>query len=308
MIRLILITLLFLLSLLTVFRAPTNLLWLVSILVTEFCWVFFILVVVLLLWRFGGNRYATLTSFVGIVSLVLYAVPVIGAISIAPKVRQLFQNDVNQIAITAANQAPFSLTQMIMGIHAKKVPYKILTYDSTNQLTLDFYPASSSAKRPCIIIVHGGSWAGGDSQQLPELNSALAQAGYHVSTINYRLAPNYHYPVPIEDVKTALTFLRSNAANLKIDTTKFVLLGRSAGAQIVLSAAYTLHDPNIKGVISFYGPADMVGDMQTQPIPLFSTAKKLWKIILVEQFCKCRNNTSTVRQRQLPLFTQFLHY
>jgi acetyl esterase/lipase len=37
-----------------------------------------------------------------------------------------------------------------------------------------------------------------------------------------------------------------------------VLLGRSAGAQVALCAAYNLHMANIKGVISYYGPADMV--------------------------------------------------
>jgi acetyl esterase/lipase len=51
-----------------------------------------------------------------------------------------------------------------------------------------------------------------------------------------------------------IVWLRS----LNIDSTNFILLGRSAGGQIALLSAYTLHNPNIKGVISFYAPADMV--------------------------------------------------
>ena len=36
------------------------------------------------------------------------------------------------------------------------------------------------------------------------------------------------------------------------------MIGRSAGGQIALCAAYMLHLPNIKGVVNYYGPADMV--------------------------------------------------
>ena len=60
-----------------------------------------------------------------------------------------------------------------------------------------------------------------------------------------------------------------NFANeLKIDTNNFVLLGRSAGAQIAMLAAYTMHDKSIKGVIDFYGPADMVWGYSLPASPL----------------------------------------
>ena len=123
--------------------------------------------------------------------------------------------------------------------------------------------------------MHGGSWAGGDSQQLPELNSELARAGYHVASINYRLAPQHLFPAPIEDLQASLSFLRSKSEELQIDTSNFVLLGRSAGGQIVLTAAYTLKDPSIKGVISFYGPADMVWGYQNPTNPLVLNSGKV---------------------------------
>ena len=55
---------------------------------------------------------------------------------------------------------------------------------------------------------------------------------------------------------------------LSIDTNNFVLLGRSAGGQIVLSAGNILNDPSIKGVINFYGPADMVWGYANPTNPL----------------------------------------
>jgi acetyl esterase/lipase len=273
--RLILLTLLFLLSLLIVFRAPTNFLWYVSILVTEFSLFFIGLVVVLFFWRFGGNRYALFTSVLAIAAVIAYSIPIVNAYRIAPKLKKFFPYNIDKSNSSVPTSSPFRLMQILTGTFAKKVNYKTFTYDPEKQLTLDFYPALAAGKRPCIIIVHGGSWAAGDSQQLPDLNSVLAKAGYHVASINYRLAPRYKYPAPLEDLHSALTFLRFKGSALSIDINNFVLLGRSAGGQIVLSAAYTLNDPGIKGVISFYGPADMVWGYANPTNPLVLDSKKI---------------------------------
>ncbi|MBA4140981.1 MAG: alpha/beta hydrolase fold domain-containing protein [Segetibacter sp.] len=272
MLRLILMIVFFLLSLLTAFRAPANILWYVSILVTEFSWIFFSVVVVLLFLRFGVSKYSLVSSIIGVVSLVFFAIPVIEAFRLAPK---LFPNGFNTASAKLAASSPFSFRRMITGMNSKQIAYKNFTYDAANGLTLDFYPATTVGKKPCVIIVHGGSWAGGDSRQLPELNSELAKAGYHVASINYRLAPKHKFPLPIEDLKVALTYLRSQASSLLIDTNNFVLLGRSAGGQIVLSAAYMLNDPTIKGVISFYGPADMVWGYANPTNPLVLNSRKV---------------------------------
>ena len=124
-------------------------------------------------------------------------------------------------------------------------------------LTLNLYRTQLQGARPCLLVVHGGSWKSGSNAELPNVNSYFARAGYQVATINYRLAPQYKSPAPQEDVRAAIAYLKANGPALGIDTTAFVLMGRSAGGQIVLTAAYSLHDPAIRGVISFYGPTDM---------------------------------------------------
>lgn len=135
-------------------------------------------------------------------------------------------------------------------------------------LTLDFYPSQLNGNKPCVVVIHGGSWSSGESQQLPELNNYLASAGYNVASINYRMAPKYKSPAPLEDVCAALDYLRAHGKELKIDTNNFVLLGRSAGSQIALLAAYKFHNPAIKGVIDFYGPADMIWGYSLPASPL----------------------------------------
>jgi acetyl esterase/lipase len=53
------------------------------------------------------------------------------------------------------------------------------------------------------------------------------------------------------------------------------LLGRSAGSQIALLAAYTLHDQGLKGVIDFYGPVDMVWGYSIPSNPLIMDSRKV---------------------------------
>lgn len=274
MVRFILVIVLFLLSWLTVFRAPTNLLWYVSIIVTEFSWIFFLLVAILT-WRIKKHRLKRATAFFGAAALILYSIPVINAYRVSSKLlstvksNKLFSNHGQE------SPPPFRVWKMITGISKKQVEYKTMMYDSSLSLSLDFYHSIPTGKKPCVVVVHGGSWSGGDSKQLPELNTELANSGYHVAAINYRLAPKNLFPAPIQDVESALSFLKLHADELAIDTVNFVLLGRSAGGQIVLSAADMLHDNSIKGVINIYGPADMVWGYANPTNPLVLNSKKI---------------------------------
>ncbi len=253
----------FLLSLLSVFKAPTNLLWYVEILVTEFPWVFLLIEIVLLIWGFKTQRFQTAGSLIALISILLYLSPVIKAYRIAGNLKSEL---VKSFPVNAPqnDKKPFQFFKMMGGIGAKSIPFKKLIYTLEGQqpLSLDFYPSQKKGVKPCVIVVHGGSWAGGDSRQLPELNSYLSKKGYHVASINYRLAPRHVSPAQVTDIRTAIEFLRLKAAELNIDSNNFVLLGRSAGGQLVLATAYTEYDPSIKGVISFYGPADLVWGAQ----------------------------------------------
>ena len=263
----------FLGSLLVIFRAPTNLLWYVSILITEFCWIFILPVVMLLLWKTGSTPYQLIGTVLGLATIGLLLVPIIQAYSLGQKLEKEFE-----AAFPTKNgspTSPFQPLKMMTGIGASKVNAKTFVYDDNKGLKLDFYTSQNAGIRPCVIVIHGGSWAAGDSKQLPELNSELAKEGYHVASMNYRLAPDHHYPAPIEDVQTALQFLNNNAGSLLIDTGGYVLLGRSAGAQIALSAAYTLKEEKIRGVIDFYGPTDMVWGYENPTNPLVLDSRKV---------------------------------
>ncbi|MBA3971046.1 MAG: alpha/beta hydrolase [Bacteroidetes bacterium] len=259
MIRLIISLILFLLSLLVVFKAPTNFLWRVSVAVTEFPYIFFLAALALLLSEYWGDKYKIPVVNICLIACIVFALPIIRTYQRGSNLDKDLSMSFPYKTIATQMQQPFSIWKMFSGIGITPVAYKKINYKAINteNLSLDYYKAETTAKAPCIVVIHGGSWREGDSQQLPALNYYLANRGYNVASISYRLAPKALYPAPIEDTKEALKYLREHAAELNIDTTAFVLLGRSAGGQIALMSAYTLNDPNIKGVISIYAPADM---------------------------------------------------
>ena len=274
MARLIFIVLLFLISLLAIFKAPEYHLWLLAVVVTEFPWVFAGLTLLVLATGFWVSKYQLAGTVTGIVALVLFLSPIARAYVVAQSLRNGFDSSFNTTNTDSLN-APFSFFRMFTG--NAKVPYQTITYVTYPDiaLTLDYYPTKILGKKPCVIVIHGGSWSIGDSQQLPELNSYLATKGYNVASINYRMAPRYQNPAPVQDIQAAIKYLNQHADELHIDTNNLVLLGRSAGAQIALLAAYTLHDKNIKGIIDFYGPADMVWGYSIPSSPLIMDSRKV---------------------------------
>lgn len=139
------------------------------------------------------------------------------------------------------------------------VTTRTFAHHDGQELKLDFYAPSETAKRPapCLIAVHGGGWDQGERDQIPEWNHRLAARGFAVATIDYRLAPKSRWPAQREDTLAAITWLKAHADELGIDPHQLVLLGRSAGGQIATAAGYGANDPDIVGVIAFYAPYDM---------------------------------------------------
>ncbi len=263
MIRLILILILFLLSLVNIFPVPTKETWYAGIAVPEFPWIFIIVGILLLIWSFFSTKLRIICIILSVITILILSSPIVRAYMIGNDLESRIEKSfgVNDGDMKGFHQAkPFSFLQMFTGNGAKKIPFKTYHYALHEgvDLTLNFSPSAIQGIRPCLVVVHGGSWKRGDNSEIAAVNNYFANAGYQVATINYRLAPKFHSPAPQEDVHAAFVWLRSHAAELKIDTNNFVLTGRSAGGQIVLTTAYTGNENGVKGVAAFYGPNDML--------------------------------------------------
>ena len=133
-------------------------------------------------------------------------------------------------------------------------------------VTADLWRGRGEGPRPAVVVVHGGSWRSGDKGEIPHMSAVLADAGYTVVDVRYRLAGTAPFPAAIEDVRCALASLAAEPARFGVDPSRLALLGRSAGGQIALVAAYADASiapscggevPKVRGVISVYGVTDV---------------------------------------------------
>lgn len=95
------------------------------------------------------------------------------------------------------------------------------------------WPKCAETKKfPVIVNVHGGGFVYGSKEVYQFYAASLAEKGYVVINYNYRLAPKYKFPAPVEDLNTVLNWLLNNQEKYPMDPEKVFLVGDSAGAQI----------------------------------------------------------------------------
>src|SRR5258705_6002135 len=90
----------------------------------------------------------------------------------------------------------------------------------------------TNEKRIAIIIIHGGGWRAGNRALHYPLAQHLAAMGYVCFTPEYRLSPEALYPAGVFDIKSAIRWVRKNAAKYNIDPNKIVVTGHSAGGEL----------------------------------------------------------------------------
>ncbi|MDB6114415.1 MAG: Alpha/beta hydrolase fold-3 domain protein [Lacunisphaera sp.] len=126
-------------------------------------------------------------------------------------------------------------------------------------LKLDLSVPDEDGPFPVCILVHGGGWSKGDKQkQVKPLFEPLSRAGYAWVSINYRLAPAHKYPGSVEDVETAIRWVKAHAAQYKLDPLRIALIGESAGGHLVaLVGTQAKPDLRVAAVVPFYAPTDL---------------------------------------------------
>ena len=145
--------------------------------------------------------------------------------------------------------------------------------------------APDAAPHPLVVFVNGGGYH--DPQmyvRIPRL-SRLAELGYAVAMPQYRGSESAFFPAMVQDVRTAIRFLRTHAKTYAIDPEMVVLMGGSAGGHTALLAAYggakfdapdddLSVSASVCGVIDLYGPTDVtrMGSMVSETAPELEAA------------------------------------
>jgi acetyl esterase/lipase len=150
--------------------------------------------------------------------------------------------------VTAVGADSFAVTRVdfpdgVIGM--PDVTYATLPGYRPMKLDLFLPPDSFSSKgpRPVVVYIHGGGWVAGGPRRSaaykdwPRVLASLAGQGYVVASVAYRFAKEAPFPAAIQDVKTAIRWLRANAEDYDIDKNRFVTWGQSAGGQLASLAA-----------------------------------------------------------------------
>lgn len=103
-----------------------------------------------------------------------------------------------------------------------------------------------------VVSIHGGGWRSNDATQMERYDAWLATQGYSVAALNFRQGKAHPFPASLEDIETAIAFLRK-----QFQVQGFVLLGRSSGGHLAMQHAYRANAADILGVINYYGPTDL---------------------------------------------------
>jgi acetyl esterase/lipase len=145
------------------------------------------------------------------------------------------------------------------------------------ELVLDVYrPPTREAARPAVIVVHGGGWTERSRADWADGAQLMAEAGYVVFNIDYRLMkPDDRNPWPdqFDDAQRAVRWVRANAAAYGVDPARVGAFGHSSGGQMValLGTRETRDDgdPALAGYSSRVTcVVDLAGDMDlTIPYP-----------------------------------------
>lgn len=134
-------------------------------------------------------------------------------------------------------------------------------------LTVDVYRPTTAGPHPVLLQIYGGAWQRGAPEDNASFASWFASKGYLVVAPDYRHAPDAKWPAQIQDVRSAVEWLLAHANEYEADTSRMALVGRSAGAQLALVAAYQVGAPGVRGVVSYYGPTDLVEGWRNPPRP-----------------------------------------
>jgi acetyl esterase/lipase len=122
-------------------------------------------------------------------------------------------------------------------------------------LLMDAWIPEGRGPFPAVIIAHGGGWEGGDKvTYVAPLFEPLARANIAWFSIDYTLLPYGRNQQQLEDLRTAIRYVKTHARRYHVDTGKVAIFGESASGQMVTQVAAEPCDGcQVQAVLSFYG-------------------------------------------------------
>ena len=135
--------------------------------------------------------------------------------------------------------AALSALPAVEGVRQESFVYK-KTPQGELSMAVSFPPGwKASDKRPAIVFFFGGGWMGGTVEQFAPQAAYLAGRGMVAARADYRVWSR-HKATPdqcVQDARSAVRWMRANAAKLGIDPDKLCASGGSAGGHLAIATA-----------------------------------------------------------------------
>ena len=149
------------------------------------------------------------------------------------------------------------------------IVYRPARTNDGHELLLDAYVQRRGSNRPAVLVVHGGNWDSGSRVAfIGQFFELLTRAGYNWFAVDYRLAGFNNYRDSVDDLQSALDFIRCHAGEFRIDPSNIAVIGEDSGAHLALMLA-AKRSTGIKAVVSIgglFGPLIVEGSADTQEL------------------------------------------
>lgn len=116
----------------------------------------------------------------------------------------------------------------------RRPTHRNVQYGKDERQVMDVWLAPSDKPTPLLVSIHGGGFRSGNKSVAPEVLKACLDSGISVAAITYRLSNTAKAPAQFHDAARAIQFLRHNAKEWNLDTSRIACIGNSAGAGLSL--------------------------------------------------------------------------
>jgi acetyl esterase len=132
------------------------------------------------------------------------------------------------------------------------------------EIPIRIYKPEVASPCPLLVYFHGGGWVVGDLDTQDMICRGLCHgADCIVVSVDYRLAPEYPFPTPVDDCYAALEWCGAHAAEIGGDPGRIAVGGDSAGAVLSASVSIRARDeggPRLRAQLLFYGSMNYPSD------------------------------------------------
>lgn len=148
--------------------------------------------------------------------------------------------------------------EVLAGYGVTRRDLTIPGYEGAELTASVFARADHTGTGPGIFHIHGGGMVAGERMVgIPQVLPWIADHDAVVVTVDYRLAPEFPDPYPVEDCYAGLVWTAEHAAELGIDPSRLLIAGASAGGGLSAGTALLARDRQ--------GPA-LIGQVLTCPM------------------------------------------